>query len=382
MLLKRASHIECITEQFVVIFHRLVFVLCAAFLAMGCAEPDQPYVPGPRPVQTVTVEAPRDHIARSFSGIAQAARDTALSFRIAGVLQELSVQVGDRVQAGEPIAELDSRDVELKVLEVEALTAQAQAAFTQARADYQRVRGLYEVGSVSRSDLDQAQAGFETTRAQLVAVNKNLDQARLNSSFTRLVAPTAGSISQVPVENFQTLQAGQPVAVLSTDEDLEFEAGIPDRLIHQLRIGDPAEVVFDVLPDKAFPAVVSEVAVTTGPLSAFPITLRLEEPTQRIRPGMIGSVRLNLPNNANTDSVESFTVIPPEAVFGLSTGEQMVWLVDPDSKTVHRRQVTVGRLVPEGLQILDGLAGGEILVTRGVHRLEEDQEVRILENGS
>lgn len=361
---------------------RLLSLICAALVVTACAEPEQAYVPGPRPVKTIVVESPRGQVERSFSGMAKAARDTALSFRVAGSLQDLPVQVGQRVQAGELIARLDPRDFELKVMELEAQTARARAAFNQARADYERVRGLYEVGSVSKSDLDQAQAGFETAQAQLAAVNKNQDQVRQQLSYTRLTAPTAGSISQVPVENFQTVQAGQPVAILSTNEDLEFEVGIPDHLIHQIQVGDPAQVVFDVLPDRTFSASVSEVAITTGPLSAFPVKLRLIEAAQRIRPGMIGTAHFILARNTTTDGPETFTIIPPQAVLGLPTGEQVVWLVNPESSTVRRHPVTVGRLLPEGMQILEGLSGGERIVIRGVHRLEEGQEIKLSTNGS
>ncbi len=355
---------------------RVYSLFALSFLLAACGQADPPYEPGPRPVKTVIVDEPRSKVTRSFSGMARASRDTVLSFRVPGSLQELPVRVGRRVVTGDLIARLDPKDYELKVKELEAQTAQARAAFNRARADYERVRGLYEVGNVSKSELDHAQAGFESAQAQREAVLKNLELVRQQLSYTRLHAPLSGSVSAVPVENFQTVQAGQPIAILSTDDDLEFEVGLPDHLIHQIQVGGEARVVFDILPGRPFKALVSEVSITPGPMSTFPVKLSLEEPSPRLRPGMIGTAHFELDQN----DAKTFMLVPSESVFGLPSGEQAVWIVEPESKTVHQRKVKVGRLLPEGLQILSGIEGGDRVVVRGVHRLEEGHQVRLLGN--
>lgn len=365
---------------------RATLLICALLLFTGCAETEPAYAPGPRPVKTMVVEPPQSDVDRSFSGMARASKDMALSFRVSGVLQELPVQMGRRIRAGELIARLDPMDFELKVMELEAQTEQARATFTKAKADYERFQALYSAESVSKSELDQVRAEFETAQAQLAAVGKSLELVRQQLSYATLTAPMAGTISEVPVENFQTVQSGQPIAILSTDDDLEFEVGLPDRLIHQIQPGDPAQVIFDVLPDRPFEAAVSEVGIAPGPVSVFPVKLRLAEAAPQVRPGMIGMARFTF-SNANT---RPFTVVPVEAVFGLPSGEQAVWLVKPESDansgtisgTVHRHPVIPGRLLPDGLQILDGLLGGETIVIRGAHRLEQGQEVRLLSNAS
>lgn len=359
-------------------FLRPAILIYALLLFTGCAETEPVYAPGPRPVKTMVVEPPQSEVVRSFSGMARSSRDIALSFQVSGVLQELPVQMGQRVRAGELIARLDPKDFELKVMELEAQTAQARAAFTRAKADYERFQALFAADSVSRSELDQVRAEFETAQAQLAAVGKSLELVRQQLSYARLTAPMAGTISEVPMENFQIVQPGHPIAILSTNDDLEFEVGLPDHLIHQLQKGDASRVVFDMLPDRPFAATVSEIGITPGPVSTFPVKLRLIDPAPQVRPGMIGMARFTFAHGNS----EPFAVLPPEAVFGLPSGTQAVWLVDPDSSTVHRHSVTVGRLLPDGLQILDGLSGGEIIVIRGVHRLEEGQKVRLPTNAS
>lgn len=347
----------------------LALLIC---LVTGCGQTDPPYEPGPRPVKITVVGEPQGAVTRSFSGMARAAADTVLSFRVGGVLQSLPVQVGQAVQAGELMARLDATDYQLKVLELEAHVARARAAFIKAEADYARIRALFEGQTVSRSELDQARAGLDSTTAELEAAQKNLELVRQQLSYTLLHAPGDGTISAVPVENYQTVQAGQPIAVLSTDQEMEFEVGLPDRLIQFVTLGDSALIVFDVLPGHTFPARVSEIAITPGAVSTYPVKLRLEEPVPQIRPGMIGQATFKItPSNG-----EPFTVVPAEAVFGLPDGSQAVWLVDPRDDTVHQRPVVTGRILTEGLQILEGLATGDSVVIRGVHRLEHGQQVR------
>jgi RND family efflux transporter MFP subunit len=365
-------------------FLRPTLLICALLIFTGCAETEPVYAPGPRPVKTMVVEPPQGQVIRNFSGMARTSRDMVLSFQVSGVLQELSAQMGQRVRAGELIARLDPKDFELKAMELEAQTAQARATFTRARADYERFQNLYDMGTVSKSEFDQVQAGFETAQAQLAAVGKSLELARQQLSYTSLTAPMAGTISEVPVENYQTVQPGHPIAILSTNDDLEFEVSLPDHLIHQLQTGDASRVVFDMLPDRPLAATVSEIGITPGPVSTFPVKLRLAESSPQIRSGMIGTAQFTF-SHGNS---QPFTVVPVEAVFGLPSGEQAVWLVHTDSDTdsgtytgtVHRQPVTAGRLLPDGLQILDGLLGDEIIVIRGVHRLEQGQKVRLPSN--
>lgn len=356
---------------------RILFFLPVVTLLYACGQADPPYEPGPRPVETIIVGQPQHTVTRSFSGMAKASADTLLSFRVAGALQTLPVQVGQKVRPGELIARLDPTDYQLRVLELKAQVIQAEAVFTKADNDYARLRPLFEDGIISKSTLDEARAGLDSARAVLDAVRKNLELVRQQLAYTRLTAPVAGTVSAVPVENFQTVQSGQPIAVLSTDHELEFEVGLPDHVIHFINQGDQAEVVFDVLPGWIFPARVSEIAITPGLVSTYPVKLRLEktesQAASRIRPGMVGEARFEI----RPDNGKPFVTVPPQAVFGLPNGSRAVWLVDQSNNTVFSRPVIVGRLLAEGLRIQEGLVPGDLVVIRGVHRLEHGHQVRL-----
>jgi RND family efflux transporter MFP subunit len=185
---------------------------------------------------------------RTFSGVTRSAVESNLSFRVAGNIRRRLVEVGDRVEQGQLIAELDPTDFELQVEESEASLLQAQAQARQAEADYQRVRGLYENRNAAKSDLDAGRAAAESARAQIDASIQRLEQARSQLSYTRLRAPLSGSIASVDVEVNENIRAGQRVAMLTSGSKPEVAVAVPESLIGQIQVGGEVQVRFDALP--------------------------------------------------------------------------------------------------------------------------------------
>jgi len=352
--------------------------LAAALLIwmLGCdqgheAEPGERV---PRSVVTTTVSSPSRGQVRLFSGTARPAVETRLSFRVAGKIQEIGVKVGVQVPAGHVAARLDSTDYELEVKRRRAQVAEVEARLEQTRFEYERVRSLYEVESVSKRELDQARAMFASARARHEAALEALALARQKVKYCVLRVPLKGEIVSVPVEEHQSVRSGQPIAVLASLEVMEMQLGVPAGVISRIKGGDLARVSFDALEGREFKATVSEVGVETGPTTTYPLTLRLLEIDPAIRPGMVGHARFDFPPPGNAP-----VVVPPQAVIQGADQSAVVWVFDPQKKSVHRRDVQVGSLTSEGLQITSGLESGARIVIRGVHRLEEGMRVRSLD---
>ncbi|MEF2145942.1 MAG: efflux RND transporter periplasmic adaptor subunit [Desulfovibrionaceae bacterium] len=327
-----------------------------------------------RPVMTMVIPSPTEGRTRNFSGVAQPAIESNLSFRVSGELIELPAKVGMRVRTGDVVARLDPTDFELQVREADAALAQAMAGYNQLKADWTRKSTLYASRTISRSEMDQAEAAYRSAGAQVEAARKRRDLSQQQLNYTVLHAPADGSLAQVNVDVHQTVQAGQVIAALSASGDMEFQTAVPERLISQMREGDQAKVRFESIPDKAFDARAVEVGVQAVQLSTFAVTLRILEEDDRILPGMIGQAEFTfrIPEG-------SALLVPPQAVAGMPDGSRVVWLVDKATMTVSRRAVTLGALTSEGLEILSGLTPGDLLVIRGVHRLTEGLKVRLLE---
>jgi RND family efflux transporter MFP subunit len=345
-------------------------------VACGPAEP--PAEAQLRPVRTVTVQETGAERSRSFSGQSEAGTESRLSFKVPGTVIRVGVEVGSRVEPGDLIARLDARDYELAVQEAEAGLARARAELTAARSEYERIRRLYENRNASKSQLDSARAAFESSQASVEASEKRLEQAELRLGYTRLTAPTAGRIASVPVDRNENVQAGQPIATLTSGERPRVTVGIPEQLISQIESGDRVEVRFDALPIRSFTATVTEVAVAPLPGGAtFPVTARLEDAAETVRPGMAATVtfRFRQPTRAGR------FVIPAVAVSEDRRGRFVFTVepVEPGVGVVHRQRVTVGDLTDAGMVILDGLEEGAMVVTAGISRIEEGMRVAVPE---
>ena len=318
-----------------------------------------------RPVRYIRV-APAQSIREfTFSGTAQAGLESRLSFRIPGSVQEVAVVVGENVTAGELIARLDARDYQIEV-------QNAEAQELNAKNNYNRMRQLYENNTASKNQLDQARAAAESAEAMLKL-------ARQRVGYTRLAAPVSGAIAAVNVEVNENISQGQPVAILTSGSRSEVNVAIPENLITQIKVGDSVKIVFGAVANRTYAGRVTEVGVTTtGVALTFPVTVKLEEDEEDIRPGMSAEVtfRFEAPESKKR------MIVPLKAVTEDRQG-QFVYLVAPEAEgfgLVRRQPVRKGDLTAEGIEILEGVAEGELLVTAGLSRISDGLRVRLLES--
>jgi len=354
-----------------------VQLLLLAGLLAGCGRHEAPAEKIVRPVRSQVVYGAGSTRQRTFSGTARAGVESQLSFKVAGLLEEVPVVVGQTVKAGQLIARLEPTDYELQVQDTAALLAQARSQARNAQANYERIEALYENNNASRSDLDAALASKESAEAQVASAEKKLELARLQLSYTRLTAPFEGSVASVDVEVNENVKAGQSVAMLTGGKVPEVEVTIPENLISSIRDGDTVQVRFDAVPDAQFEARITEVGVaSTGFATTYPVKVRLVKADARVRPGMAAEVEFRLATRGPRNAI----LVPAVAVAEDHEG-RFVYVVEDSAGVgivVHRRDVTVGDLTGEGIEIRHGLRDGERIVIAGVSRLTEGQQVKLL----
>jgi RND family efflux transporter MFP subunit len=330
----------------------------------------------PKPVVTMIVPEPDGPKKIFFPGQVQAAVQTRLSFDQPGTIQDILVHKGSRVRSGQVLAQLNSSDYRLALNERQARLNEVQARLEEARSSYQRIKALFETQNVSRQNLDQAWGTLKSLQAGAKAAQSAVDLARQDLKDCALGAPLPGWVADVPMEAHQTVQAGQPVVIVNSEQSLEVEISVPEGVISKVQQGDMAQVRFDVLPGELFPARVSEIGVQAGPLGTYAVVLRLDHADGRIRSGMAAQADLQ------TEKKGQYLSVPVQAVSGDGGGSRFVWVVNREQGLVNRRDVEIGSLSDQGVQILSGLKSGEMIVLRGVHRLREGMEVRVLDDES
>ena len=348
-------------------------LLCAVVVA--CDDVERTVEIPPRPVRTLVVEIQTDSIPSVLAGVARAGIESNLSFRVSGTVTTLPAVVGARVSRGQILGRLDPVDYELAVEEAEASRAQAEAGLRQAIADYGRVRALYENNNAAKSDLDAGRARFESAGAQVEAAEKRVQQTQQRLGYAVLRAPVGGAVAEVDVEINETVAAGQTVVRLTSGETPEIEVGVSEITIPYIRNGMPASVRFDAFPGDTFAGEVTEVGVATTPgSSTYPVKVRLDEPGSAIRSGMAAEVTFEI---GSPDGKGRF-MLPPVAI-GEDESGRFVFLVEDQAQgtgIARRHAVTVGQFSRGGIEVLEGLSIGDVVVTAGVRRLSDGMEVR------
>jgi len=327
-----------------------------------------------RPVKLITVE-PRDGVLmREFPGIAMPVREVQLAFRVDGPLRDLPVDVGQFVKEGELIAQLDPRDFEVRVATLKAEHASFEAQLVNARLRYTRYQNLYTTDATAKASLDTAQAAHDQLAAQVAAVSAQLDDARNSLADTRLVAPFDGYIDQKFVENYDNVKVRQSIVSFLDCSIIEVTVGVPEELVAEGVRMQQFLCEFDSYPEKSFPAELKELGRKPGSANqAYPLTVTLPAPDSLlVKPGMAATLSIMIEYSAGSADF----VVPPSAVVNDKDNRSFVWRYDSESGTVEPLFVTVGQLVSGGIEVLDGLAGGEQIVTAGTHFLRSGQKAK------
>ncbi len=336
---------------------------------LACSEPE--VAPPPvRPVRTLEVSTTGGALEGVFTGTTRSGDEATLSFRSAGMIEEVAVAAGDRVQPGDLLARLDASDLRLQFQQAQASVAQADANAQLARSSLDRVEQLYVDNNASAADVDGARAQSKGADASLVSAvrQRKLAQRQLDSAELR--ATRAGRIAQVLSRANENVGAGTPIVVLTPDEALQVTVAVPAPWIERLEAGQAAEVRIPEV-GLTLPSTVTEVGGTAQTAGSFPVTVQLEQEDARVRTSMVSEVAFTLPASG-----ESHIELPLSAI-GEDGEGRFVWVVDDGTPaTVSQRRIQTGELTATGM-VVEGVEPGITVVTAGLSKLYEGRQVRV-----
>ncbi len=329
-----------------------------------------------RPVRYQTVTSIERGTMHTYSGLARAGQESNLSFRVGGAIRSISVEVGDQLQPGKIIAELDPSQYQLEAQQAVANLSQSKATLRNAQANFERVKGLYENNNISRNDLDSARATAESSEAQVSAARKALELARLNVSYTKLKAAEACGVAEILAENNENVSVGQTIALVTCGDRLEVVLAVPESMIALIERGMDTSVVFSALPEKIFSAKVTEVGVASTAGATYPVTVALTDKPDGLRSGLAAQVSFAFDMNSG----EQNFMLPVVSV-GEDVSGRYVYIIEPAAEKgvglIRRQAVITGELTPAGLEISDGVKEGDKVVIAGVTVIRDGLRVRI-----
>lgn len=187
-----------------------------------------------------------------------------ISPRVSGYVTKVLVNDNQWVKAGDLLAEIDPRDYRLRVTQATAQVTSARAQADLARADVKRFEALFQKDEISRQRLEQAQAAEKTATAQLKAAQEaELDQAQLNLSFTRLIAPVDGRITRKSLDLGQLVQPGTALMSIVYGQPWVV-ANFKETQLAHMKVGQTVDIRVDAYPDELLHGRVDSIQAGTG----------------------------------------------------------------------------------------------------------------------
>ena len=382
--------------------------------------------PAPRPAKVFTVVQQSSDVERRYPGVVLPSQEVELSFRISGNLVELPIRGAQSVTAGDVIGQLDTRDLNAQEAQLQSSVDQAQAQLdllragarpqeiaaleaaidaaeaqlVQARDQAERSQQLAERGTIASAILDNDMAALRVAEADLSARQEDLSLAlagaraeeiaaaeatlrgleaqmqsvRDNIGYATLTAPFDGVIARREVENFVNVQAGQTIALLQALAVIHVQFDVPAPDVTELGAGGVDKIVtrvlLDALPGQIFDSEIVEFSVQADSATQTyrgRVSVQVPEDSL-ILPGMVGTVLTSAPGTA-----PSLTV-PLSAVAAAPDGSPKVWVLDAEN-AVSERAVVLGEISGIHVEVIEGLTGGERVVSAGLSALVPGMKV-------
>ena len=301
-----------------------------------------------------------------------------------GRLEKTYFQVGDRVRQGDLIAELEDSELQQRVRRAEAAIAVSAANVTQRKAELANIKAnlgraeqLFKEQLLSPQEYEQQRTGLATMDAQVALAEAQQQQAEaelaelnIQLAQTKVYAPLSGDVSVRYVDEGSLVSPSTPLIQIVNLVTLVTIGNVPERNVGRLRIGTPAEVRVDAIPDKVFRGVVARIApVLDAATRSASIQIDISNPERVLRAEMFVRIDLDL------GTMRTANLIPRAALVYRGT-EAGVFLLDELQRPVFQVVQTGVNTEDDRVEVLN-LSPGTSIIGRGATMLREGDEVRI-----
>lgn len=344
----------------------------------GCSRPPAALEPV-RAVKVLRVGADAFVSGVAFSGEVRARVESRLGFRVGGKLTQRLVEPGQRVQAGQLLAQIDPADVKLAV---DAARAQVEAARLQrelAAADFKRYQALKEQNFISGAELERRDTALKAAQAQLDQAQAQLSAQANQAAYSSLKADVSGVVTAVEAEVGQVLAAGAPVLRIAADGARDVVFALPEDKVLRLRAGQPVTLQPWAQAGERSGRVREVAASADSVTRTFQVKVELLG-SQALPLGATVSVSVPGLDLGGLDG-QPVIKLPTTALRQEGQGAA-VWVLDEASMTVKSQPVKVATADGNEAVIASGLSSGMVVVSTGVHVLSPGQKVTLFASGT
>ncbi len=375
------------------------------------------------PVQVAKVQRGDIRSFLTVSGLVEPNEIVRVYAKTVGQAKELLVQEGDDVKKGDILVRMDDEQIRLQVAQAKATLdsaqaslekvqagarpqeiSQAEAAMRQAKINlgsaeenYLRMEKLFSEGAVSEQQYDQAKGQYKIAQAQYQSANESyklvmegasqpdirvveaqvrqaqsaleIAQSQLNNSIVK--APINGKVTAVSVKTGELVSSAVPLLSILDVSELYIKAGISEKDIASIQIGQEAEILIDAFPQEKFYGEVSSRGVMVDPTSkSMEIKIKIIEPHVEIPPGVFARADIMIENKPDA-------LIIPSTALTRKTEGLYVYVLNDDRNRVEKRAIVAGMIQDNQVEVVEGLQENEVVVILGNINLQEGDQVRV-----
>jgi HlyD family secretion protein len=358
------------------------FITNLAFLAVfipvvltGCRPPGG----GPSLYETAAAERGKIVQHVTASGTLSAVVSVDVGSQVSGKISALNVDFNSPVKKGQLVAEIDPTVYQAALRQAEGELASAKADMTLKGQNLERKKILVPLKAAAQLDLDQATAELAQAQATITIKQAQLESAQANLGYCKITAPVDGIVISRDVDLGQTMTAGFTTPVLFTIAQditkMNIKANISEADIGQIRDGQAVDFTVDAFPEDVFNGKVTQVRkspTTTQNVVTYQVIISVENPEQKLFPGMTADVSLLVAERKNVLKIPNTALrySPPDGVTyeqappaKLERNQRLVY--SPGSDGAKLKPVIVKTGITDGVdtEILEGLGEQAAVVT-------------------
>lgn len=294
--------------------------------------------------------------------------------RVSGYLKSWKYDIGAKVKAGDPLAEIDSPDLDQQLAQARADLNTAQANEKLAAVTAERWQAILKSNTVSKQDVDTKVSDLEAKRALVASAKANLDRYVAMKNFTRLVAPFDGVVTARNTDVGALINsgtaAGQELFVVSDFRKLRVYVNVPQNWVPSVPTNTKATLTVPEHPDKSYAAMIETSAQSVNAASGTTLMqLAVDNPSGELLPGGFASVKLQLPTNTTALSIPAGALIFDAKGLSVAT-------VGPDNRVLVK-PVTIARDLGSRIEIGSGLTAEDRVIQNPPDGVTTGAEVRV-----
>ncbi|MFD2533071.1 efflux RND transporter periplasmic adaptor subunit [Gracilimonas halophila] len=276
--------------------------------------------------------------------------------KVRGIVNEIYVEEGDEVKAGQVIAKIEDEQYEIEA-------ARAKATLDRLKNEFQRNKELFDKNLIAAETFQNSQYEYESQKAAY-------DLAMLNLEYTSIKSPISGVVSERFVKRGNMIGTDEQVFRVTDFSPLQAILYVPEHEMAKIRKDQRTELRVDALPNQTFMGHVERISpVVDSETGTFKVTVFVDETKDMLRPGMFGRVKIVYDTRKNT------RMIPKSAVMSEDLAQSVYVIRD---SLAFRKQIQTGYTNGLNVEVINGLEDGEIVVTIGQGSLQDSSKVNII----